>query len=42
VAELALDDDQRDALTRHLDGVGVAEPMRSETSPDAGLRGDLS
>jgi hypothetical protein len=25
VAELALDDDQRDTLARHLDGVGVAE-----------------
>jgi hypothetical protein len=24
VAELALDDDQRDALAGHLDGVGVA------------------
>jgi hypothetical protein len=38
VAELALDDDQRDALACHLDGVGVAELVRSESSPDAGER----
>jgi hypothetical protein len=30
VAELALDDDERHALTRHLDGVGVAQLVRSE------------
>src|SRR5215212_6463367 len=40
VAELALDDDQRDALAGHLDGVGVAELVRREASPHAGLAGD--
>jgi len=30
VSELALDHDQRDALARHLDGVRVAELVRSE------------
>jgi hypothetical protein len=38
VSELALDDDQRDTFARHLDGVGVAELVRSESSPDAGER----
>ena len=38
MAELALDDDQRDTLARHLDGVGVAELVRRESSPDAGER----
>ena len=36
VAELALDDDQRDAFAGHLDGVGVAELVRSEAASDAG------
>ena len=40
VSELALDDDQRDALAGHLDGVGVAELVRREASPHAGLAGD--
>jgi hypothetical protein len=42
VPELALDDDRRDTFASHLDGVCVAELMRSEAPPDAGLRGDLS
>jgi hypothetical protein len=35
VSELALDDDQRHALTGHLDRVGVAQLMRSEAPADA-------
>jgi hypothetical protein len=38
VSEPAWDDDQRDTLARHLDGVGVAELVRRESSPDAGER----
>ena len=38
VAELALDDKERDAFVGHLDGVGVAELVRRETSPDTGER----
>jgi hypothetical protein len=38
VSELAMDDDQRDTFARHLDGVGVAELVRRESSPDAGER----
>jgi hypothetical protein len=30
VSELALDDDQRYAFARHLDGVGVAELVRAK------------
>ena len=33
VAELALDDDQRHAFTGHLDRVGVAQLVRSESAP---------
>jgi hypothetical protein len=33
VSELALDNDQRDAFTSHLDGVGVAELVRREPAP---------
>ena len=40
--ELALDDDQRDALACHLDGVRVAELVRREAPPDAGLSCYLS
>src|SRR3954469_5215439 len=36
VPELAPNDDQRDALAGHLDGVGMAELVRSEASPNAG------
>jgi hypothetical protein len=39
---LALDDDQRHALARHLDGVGVPELVRREASPHAGLAGDAA
>src|SRR5215211_126809 len=42
VAELALDDDQRQALAGHLDGVRVAQLVRREASPYAGLAGDAS
>jgi hypothetical protein len=35
VPELALDDDQRDAFPSHLDGVGVAKPVRRQPSPHA-------
>jgi hypothetical protein len=38
VSELALKDDQRDTLARHLDGVGVAELVRRESPPDVGER----
>jgi len=41
VAALALDDDQRHALARHLDGVGVSQLMGRE-APHAGLAGDVS
>jgi hypothetical protein len=36
VPEVALDDDQGNALARHLDGVGVAQLVLSEATPDAG------
>ena len=42
VAELALDDDQRHALAGHLDGVRVAQLVRREASPHAGLAGDAA
>ena len=35
VSELALDDDQRHAFARHLDGVGVTELVRREPAPHA-------
>ncbi|MEA2361282.1 MAG: hypothetical protein QOD71_427 [Thermoleophilaceae bacterium] len=34
MAELALNDDERHALASHLDGVGMAQLMRSETPAD--------
>ena len=37
MSQLALDDVQRDALPGHLDGVGVAQLVWSETPPHAGL-----
>jgi hypothetical protein len=36
VAELALDDVERHAFAGEFDGVGVAELVRREASPDAG------
>ena len=39
MAELALDDDERDTFVRHLDRVGVPELMRRESAPDAGFSG---
>ena len=38
VAELPLDDVQGHALARHLDGVRVAQLVRSEAAPHPGLR----
>ena len=35
VSELALDDDQRYAFARHLDGVGVSELVRRDAAPDS-------
>jgi hypothetical protein len=40
--ELALDHDQRHALTRHLDRVRVAQLVRCEPPPHAGLASDAS
>jgi hypothetical protein len=37
VSELALDDDQGDALPRHLDGVRVTKLMWGESPSDAAL-----
>ena len=42
VPELALDDDQGDAFSRHLDGVGVTELVGGEPSPDTGLLGGVA
>jgi hypothetical protein len=39
VAELALDDDQRHALAREFDGMGVPELVGSEAPPDARVLG---
>ena len=39
MAELALDDDQRDAFAGHLDGMGVAQLVRSEAAAHAGRSG---
>jgi hypothetical protein len=36
VPELALYDEQRNALASHFDGVRVAQLVRREASPDAG------
>jgi hypothetical protein len=35
VPKLPLDDDQRDALVSHFDGVGVAQLVRRESTADA-------
>ena len=42
MAELALDDRERDALAGHLDRVRVAELVWREASPDAGRDGEGS
>jgi hypothetical protein len=42
VPELALDDDRRDALAGHLDGVRVAELMRCQAWADTGPGGGLA
>ena len=42
VAELALNDVERDAFVCHLNRVRVAELMRSETSAHASLDGEPS
>jgi hypothetical protein len=42
VTELALDDDQRHALTGQLDGVRVAQSLWRKASPHAGLAGDAA
>jgi hypothetical protein len=42
VAELALDNEQRDALAGHLGGMGVPELVRSEPAANAGRQGGLS
>jgi hypothetical protein len=39
VSELALDDDRRDALPGHLDGMRVPPLVRSEAASHAGLAG---
>jgi hypothetical protein len=39
VPELALYNDQRNALASHLDGLRMAELMRGEPPSDAGLYG---
>jgi hypothetical protein len=41
VGVLALDDDQRNAFVRHLDGMGVSELVRREAAPDAGFSGHV-
>jgi hypothetical protein len=37
MTELALDDQQRHPLSRHLNRVGVAQLVRSEAAPDTRL-----
>jgi hypothetical protein len=39
VAELALDDDQRDAFAREVDGMGVPELVGREAPPEPGVNG---
>jgi hypothetical protein len=40
VAEPALDDVERDALARHVDGVRVAQLVRGDASPDTSRHGE--
>jgi hypothetical protein len=42
VAELALDDVDRDAFAREFDGVRVTELMRREPTPDPCVVGELA
>ena len=42
MAELALDDVDRDPLPRELDGVRVPKLMRREPAPDPSLSGELA
>jgi hypothetical protein len=42
VPELALNDHERHAFMRELDGVGVPELVRREAAPHAGRRGRLA
>jgi hypothetical protein len=42
VPELALDDDERDAFSCHLDGTCVTQLVWSEPSAHTGARGDPS
>jgi hypothetical protein len=42
VPELALDDDQRDALASHLNSVRVAELVSGASASHAGPRGCLT
>lgn len=42
MAELSLDDHDRDSFAGHLDRVGVAELVRREPAPDAGRPGGVS
>jgi hypothetical protein len=39
VSELALDDNERDALVRHLHSVSVPELVWREATPDTGFSG---
>jgi hypothetical protein len=41
VSELALDDDERDALVRHLHSVSVPELVGREATPDTGFSGRM-
>jgi hypothetical protein len=41
VSELALDDNERDALVRHLHSVGVPELVGREATPHAGFSGRM-
>ena len=38
MAELALNDDERDAFVSELDGMRMAQLMRGKAAPDAGGR----
>jgi hypothetical protein len=42
VAELALNDDERDAFVCHLDGMSVSELERGDSASHSGLGGDAA